>query len=296
MLPYYAAVSAILAAFALGAHALLAYIVLRQVRGGPATLSQPLWRALLSGAAWAAGVALLCCAPPALLGLYSPAHPGWQAFSFAVTGDRSGALPAAWLFFGVQALAEELLFRGVVTALFGTLIYWQASLLLCPLRLRAEPCGRDALRWRSLAWLISGVLAAATVGVAFGAAHNGTPAVTPLALVNIALAGFALGLLYWFRGHLAAAWSFHWVWNTLIATLGLPVSGIGIRGLPAGIATGAVPGLLSGGAYGPEGSVFCTLALAAVAAVLIRQAWRGLPSVRQAAADVLVAASIEPQP
>ena len=69
------------------------------------------------------------------------------------------------------------------------------------------------------------------------------------------------------------------LWNFTLAALALPVSGMtfGPPLLSTGIAGAAIP-LLSGGAFGPEGSLLSTLALAAVLALLIRRSTLKLSS------------------
>ena len=102
---------------------------------------------------------------------------------------------------------------------------------------------------------------------------------TPLALVNIGLAGAVLGWLFWSGGGLAAAWAFHALWNFSLSALGLPVSGLALQTplLPTGFAGAGRP-LLSGGAFGPEGSLVNTVALAVALAFLVRRSARRLPN------------------
>jgi len=99
------------------------------------------------------------------------------------------------------------------------------------------------------------------------------------ALLNIALAGAVLGWLYWGEGGLFGCWTFHALWNFTLAALALPVSGMtfGPPLLSTGIAGAGLP-FLSGGAFGPEGSILSTAGLAAVLAFLIRRSTRRLPS------------------
>jgi hypothetical protein len=109
--------------------------------------------------------------------------------------------------------------------------------------------------------------------------HAVNPNVTPLALFNIALAGAVLGWLYWSKGGLLGPWTFHLLWNFTLAALALPVSGM-TMGAPV-FATeirGAGLVAVSGGAFGPEGSLLSTAGLAVLLAFLVRRSARRLPS------------------
>ncbi|HYG61127.1 MAG TPA: CPBP family intramembrane glutamic endopeptidase, partial [Thermoanaerobaculia bacterium] len=105
-------------------------------------------------------------------------------------------------------------------------------------------------RWRWWA-------AALSSSILFSALHASNPNITWVALVNIVLAGFILSELVERSGSLWSAVVAHGVWNFVVAcVLSLPVSGIRIfRLLDLGI-TG--PPLLTGGEFGPEGSLILT--------------------------------------
>jgi uncharacterized protein len=108
-----------------------------------------------------------------------------------------------------------------------------------------------------------------TTAVLFGLAHRLNPAVTPLALGNITLAGVFLALTFRTPGGLWAATGAHLGWNLALAALGAPVSGLPfaipwIDFRPGG------PGWLTGGGFGPEGGVVATAALAVACVVAVR--------------------------
>ncbi len=135
------------------------------------------------------------------------------------------------LFF-VAALAEEALFRGY------------------PLQ---------TLSRAKLAWL--GVL---LTSVPFAAVHLDNPnAGQALASINTALAGVWLAVSYLRTRSLWLPLGVHWAWNWALGALfGLPVSGITtlapnplMRGIDIG------PSWLTGGRYGIEGGLACTIAL-----------------------------------
>jgi membrane protease YdiL (CAAX protease family) len=278
MFGHYSYLCAMLALFAFGALLLLRRVVLRGVQPKPATLAVPLWRKALCGLGLAAAALAPCILVPAALGLYNPAHPGWQAFTWqSPLPPPAGGLAYA-LMFTTQSLFEELFFRAIALCLLATLFYWQAALLLTPEAHRRDPAGPRAAHWHGMAWLISGAAASAVVSIAFGMVHQMNEGSTPLALVNIGLAGMVLGLLFWLQGDISGAWAMHWLWNTLQAIFGLPVSGMALAAPALGLgAAGAVPGLLTGGAFGPEGSVICTLTLSAGCAWLLWRGCQGIP-------------------
>jgi len=146
---------------------------------------------------------------------------------------RDGAPWSAWLatlprFAAIiipAAFVEELTFRGV------------------PMVLLSRAFGRGAA--------ITGL------AVLFAAAHLFNPAVSPLALVNVALAGIWLGTVFYWRGGLWTATGAHVGWNLAIAVLAAPVSGLDFTVPWLDYRPGG-PSWLSGGAFGPEGGLIAT--------------------------------------
>ncbi len=153
-------------------------------------------------------------------------------------GDPAGLLVAAlaslW-FFLIPAAAEEALFRGYP---------FQAAV-------RAWGAWPALLGFAAL----------------FGALHLANPDASAFGVVNIAAAGVFLGVLYlrtaslwWPTGaHLGWNWSHGFVAD-------LPVSGYDVVGNPALEAHLSGPAWLSGGGFGPEGSVAGAVALVAATA------------------------------
>ena len=150
------------------------------------------------------------------------------------------AVSATALILAPAALSEELLFRGV------------------PLVLLAHALGRGT--------------AVVLLALAFAAAHLTNPNVTMLGVGNIALAGIFLGLAFYAPGGIWTAWGAHLGWNTLLAALDAPVSGVPF-GIPFVDYAAGDPAWLTGGRFGPEGGLAATLALT-VAVVLARR-WAG---------------------
>jgi hypothetical protein len=99
----------------------------------------------------------------------------------------------------------------------------------------------------------------------FALAHVGNPNVAPFfTILNTTLAGVWLGVAYWKTRSLWFPLGLHWAWNWAMGALvGLPVSGI-TEVTPAPLFQTTLNGAkwLTGGAYGIEGGLACTLAIA----------------------------------
>lgn len=142
------------------------------------------------------------------------------------------------------ALAEEVLFRGV------------------PLVLLAGAFGRGS--------------AVVAISVLFALAHVTNPNATPLGLGNIALAGVFLGLAFYAPGGIWTAFGAHLGWNSLLACLDTPVSGVPFD-IPLLDYNAGSPAWLTGGTFGPEGGLAATLALTIAIVAAARWAGREAP-------------------
>lgn len=92
----------------------------------------------------------------------------------------------------------------------------------------------------------------------FALAHLGNPGLTPLAFVNLALAGILLALVYVRTRSLWLAIGVHAGWNWVLAVpLDQPVSGF-VFGMPGYDVVETGPDLFTGGAFGPEGGLVVT--------------------------------------
>lgn len=134
--------------------------------------------------------------------------------------------------FIVAALAEEALFRGY------------------PLQ---------TLTRANLAWL-----AVLLTSVPFAAVHLKNPNVAAgFTFINTALAGVWLAVAYLRTRSLWLPLGVHWAWNWALGSLfGLPVSGItDLAPHPLLHGTDLGPAWLTGGSYGIEGGVACTITL-----------------------------------
>jgi membrane protease YdiL (CAAX protease family) len=233
-------------------------------------------RALLAGLLAAGALLLATLVPPAVAGAFRPGASGYAPFVPAPGLASPSSAPSTFGLFALQSLVEELLFRAFFLTLLAALVLLLARLLFGRLPPPEDP---ERARRAGRRWLAAGLVANAAQALAFAFLHAGNPNVTLLALLNIGLAGAVLGWLYWGEGGLLGCWTFHALWNFTLAALALPVSGMrfGPPVLPTGVAGAGLP-LLSGGAFGPEGSVLSTAGLAAVLAILIRRSARKLAS------------------
>jgi uncharacterized protein len=111
---------------------------------------------------------------------------------------------------------------------------------------------------------VAGPVAAVVVASAlFGAAHLRNPFQNWISTLNTALVGVLLAICYLRTRALWLPLGIHFSWNFVQGyVLGLPVSGVTF---PSAIFQAKIsgPSWLSGGAYGPEGSILCLSVIAA---------------------------------
>lgn len=106
----------------------------------------------------------------------------------------------------------------------------------------------------------------------FALAHGGNPDVSKLALLNTFLAGIWLGLPVLARKNLWGAWGLHTGWNFATVWLwGVPVSGLSnlVSATVVSFQAGE-PVWLTGGGYGPEGGLLCTMVLSVMIGLFFR--------------------------
>lgn len=116
------------------------------------------------------------------------------------------------------------------------------------------------------------IVALIASSVLFGLFHGLNPSVSWLALFNISLAGALLAACYFVTGELWLPMTFHFSWDLVQGPiLSLPVSGLVTGGLLLTELRGGNP-LITGGAFGPEGGLIGTAALAL--GLLILLLWR----------------------
>lgn len=241
----------------------------------------PAWRKGLAGLVLGAGLALAALLPGLLAGQFSPGAVGYEPYAYRASNAAAIGAGGLAALFGLQSLFEELLFRGLGQSAFALLLLWQASVLF---RFASTSAHAAPQRWAARAWFWSGLVANLAVALAFSSVHLGNPGITPLAGAGIALAGLLLGQLAWNGGALWSAWGAHWGWNLSLALLGCPVSGIALGPGPFGGIAGAVPGLVTGGGFGPEASLPAVLLLALAWGWQLRTAWQAASGVEDAPA------------
>lgn len=126
-----------------------------------------------------------------------------------------------------------------------------------PLRVLVDRWGR----WPALA----------VTSAAFSLLHGANPNVGRLAFLNIALAGILLGLICLKTGDLWWATGVHMGWNLATGFLAdLPVSGLKVVDAPLMEVTETGAALVTGGAFGLEGGLAATAALALAIPVVAR--------------------------
>ncbi|MBN0041203.1 CPBP family intramembrane metalloprotease [Cellulosimicrobium cellulans] len=107
--------------------------------------------------------------------------------------------------------------------------------------------------------------ALAVTALFFGLTHLFNPGATPWSALAIAIeAGGLLGAAFLWRRNLWFVIGLHLAWNATVALLGIPVSGHAAPGLL--VADVAGPSILTGGAFGIEGSLV-TVTIGALIAV-----------------------------
>ncbi len=194
----------------------------------------PLMTALVMGGLIAAGMASVTAPAAALAGgLPQPA-------------PVAGAL-ALLVVYGVQATAEEIVYRG-----------WMQNALARALGLP---------------------VAIGLTTVAFVAVHWKNPGFGPHAAANLVLFSVFLSVLTVRTGSLWAASAWHALWNwSLNNGWGVPLSGLPTDGGSLMAWTLAGPALWTGGVWGPEGGVVGSVVLALGVVALLP--WKGLGTER----------------
>jgi membrane protease YdiL (CAAX protease family) len=152
--------------------------------------------------------------------------------------DYFTSVVKTFLVLAPAALSEEVMFRGIPLVLFAAAIGRGSALVL-------------------------------VAGLVFALFHSLNPGVTPLGLGNIALAGIFLGVAFYAPGGLWTAFGAHLGWNTTLAALDAPVSGLPFD-IPLLDYCAGDPVWLSGGRFGPEGGLMATVAITAALLVALR--------------------------
>jgi membrane protease YdiL (CAAX protease family) len=156
---------------------------------------------------------------------------------------------------------------------------------LAALFLAAAAAEEIAFRGYGFQRLVDATGRVAAIGVfsaVFGLVHLSNPSATLLSTANTVLAGVLLAVAYLKTRALWLPIGLHWGWNFFMnAVLSLPVSGFQFGEQPFRVEMYG-PAWLSGGRYGPEGSVVLTV-LCVAAIVALARTPRISPSAEMAA-------------
>jgi len=190
--------------------------------------------------------------PAGAVGLWP--HRGWQREAAAGLGLGIALIAAVFAILLAAGLARV---RPSPAGPVPALVIGIAVLL--PLATMEEVLFRG-YTLRNLAQWLGPWWGLAVSAVLFSLGHFANPQPNPLALANVGLAGVLMGYAYLRSGSLWLACGLHFAWNFAQGTLfGMPVSGLGIPGL---IHTELPqPYWVTGGPFGPEGSIVATVAL-----------------------------------
>jgi membrane protease YdiL (CAAX protease family) len=189
-------------------------------------------------------------------------HSGWfrDLFIGSVIGSLSLAIACA-----IPLIAGGLRFtfsgRAVLFSILQALL--QTAVLFIIAALAEEAMFRGyPLQTLSRAGLIS--LALILTSVPFGIIHWQNPNATLFSSTNTALAGVWLGIAYLRTRSLWFPLGVHWAWNWAQGSIfGVPVSGLKLSNHPVLQSLDKGPAWLTGGSYGLEGGLACTIALLA---------------------------------
>lgn len=186
-------------------------------------------RQFLLGILLAAGIAIVLHLVLWAFGIWAwSISPEWHQLTGKV---KFSYFAAIGIFMGMVAFYEELMTRGY------------------PLQLLRDAIGEQgALLGMSIVFAFLHIFNPGMVGnVAF------------VALLNLMLAGMILGLMAIRLRSLSAGIGFHLAWNYILAIMGSAVSGSDYHGpLRVGV-NATLPTWLTGGGFGVEGSVLCTV-------------------------------------
>lgn len=185
---------------------------------------------------------------------------------------------AAGFFLGVLLLSLGSLLLVLLQFLFFTGVQFNITSLLSSLLLFIVVAFTEEIAFRGYIlnnlmqsmnkWLALGISA-----LLFALFHASNAGVSPMALLNIFIAGMLLGLNYVFTRNLWFAIFLHFSWNFFQGpVLGFEVSGLPIEGLFQQTLKG--PDLLTGGVFGFEGSLVCLL-LNTITCVLLGSYYAG---------------------
>lgn len=108
--------------------------------------------------------------------------------------------------------------------------------------------------------------------IIFGLLHFSNPGVTVFAIINIILAGCFMGSVMYAFNSIHAAVGVHITWNWVQgAVFGIPVSGTDVSGYFSTVVANGNQ-IVTGGKFGVEGSIACTIVTLILTLVFLRMA------------------------
>lgn len=115
-------------------------------------------------------------------------------------------------------------------------------------------------------------MALIVTSIIFGLLHFSNPGVTVFAIINIILAGCFMGSVMYAFNSIHAAVGVHITWNWVQgAVFGIPVSGTDVSGYFSTVVTNGNQ-IVTGGKFGVEGSIACTIVTLILTFVFLRMA------------------------
>lgn len=158
---------------------------------------------------------------------------------------------------GVMLVAHLVRYTGMAPHPMGSVAALSATGVFLFLAAALEEIGFRGYAFQRLVDAVGAFGALAITSFLFGLGHFGNPAATPLSIANTALAGAVMALGYLRTRGLWFPIGLHFAWNFVLGPIAsFPVSGVGLLSVFNVRVTG--PTWLTGGDYGPEGSVILT--------------------------------------
>ena len=187
----------------------------------------------------------------------------YEGWARELAGGMLGGFLLLSVVVGLLALAGQVHFRagpldavGVLRGFGWTLLLFVPAAAAEELVFRGYPFQRLLESWGTR-WAVF------VPSVLFGLVHLDNPSATPLSAANTVLAGILLALCYLKTRGLWFPIAVHFSWNLTMGFIySLPVSGFVMSSKLFSVTTGATV-WLSGGNYGPEGSVLTTVVVLA---------------------------------
>jgi membrane protease YdiL (CAAX protease family) len=188
-------------------------------------------------------------------------HEGWLRDFLIGSGIGILSLALATVIATAGGGLSFTFFSGSVMQIVKTLIVSAVMFVIAALAEEALFRGYPLQTLTRAGLAIFGVL---LTSAAFAGIHFGNPNFKQgIPILNLVLAGVWFGVAYLRTRSLWLPWGIHWAWNWALGSLfGLPVSGItSIAPYPLLRGTDLGPAWLTGGSFGIEGGIACTIAL-----------------------------------